>query len=202
MDDGGHLVLTEQMERLEDPVTYRYFSGEEFRGFLDPQRSWRVADLDSGIGLYTRELASVVGSVYAVDIDRDMHELYRTNGVAANVVSVTADVVALPFRDGEPEGGLDADVPPRHRRRVPGDRASARSRRTARRGRLVRDRSRRARSRNTPVRVFLRSEVAAWAGQRANCHKNKHVEPKSTVHRAPGDGTSRPGIWCDWTNVA
>jgi ubiquinone/menaquinone biosynthesis C-methylase UbiE len=106
MDDGGDMVPTERMERLEDTKTYRYLSGEELRGFLDPRPGWRVVDLGSGTGFYTRELAPAVRTVYAVDIDRDMHEFHRTNGMAANVVPVTADVSALPFRDDELDGAV------------------------------------------------------------------------------------------------
>lgn len=97
---------TTRLERLEDPIQYRYLSAEELRTFLDPVPSWSVADLGSGTGFYTDEIAPVVERVFAVDVSERMHERYRGNGVPSNVELVTADVAAIPLGDGELDAAL------------------------------------------------------------------------------------------------
>lgn len=106
MDDSNEAAHVDRMERLENPDTYRYLSGEELRAFLNPAPDWTVADLGSGPGLYTDEIAPVVKTVCAVDIRREMHERYRSNGTAGNVELLTADMAALPFARGELDGAV------------------------------------------------------------------------------------------------
>jgi SAM-dependent methyltransferase len=63
-----------------------------------------VADLGSGVGFYTDRIAALTtGTVYAMDVQPEMHEFYRSRGVPANVVLVTGDVTHLEF----PEASLD-----------------------------------------------------------------------------------------------
>ncbi|MFB6353616.1 MAG: class I SAM-dependent methyltransferase [Halobacteriales archaeon] len=105
-DHWDHDDLDERIERLEDPRQFRYLSAEELRSLLGPRPDWVVADLGSGTGFFTDELASVVGTLYAIDIRDEMHRVYRANGLPANVETVTADVAAVPL----PDDGLDAAV--------------------------------------------------------------------------------------------
>jgi len=95
---------TDRMDRLDDPETYRYLSGEELRCLLDPDPDWTVADLGSGTGLFTAEVAPTVDRVYAVDRDEGMHDRYRATGMAPNVEPIAADVADVPL----PDGSLDA----------------------------------------------------------------------------------------------
>lgn len=104
MDDSGKGGIAERIQRLEDPDNYRYLSGEELRSFLDPGPKWRVADLGSGTGFYTREVSPVVETLYAVDINPEMHRYYCQNEIAPNVVPLTADVTQLPFGRDELHG--------------------------------------------------------------------------------------------------
>lgn len=98
--------LAERIERLEDPRQYRYLSAEELRTFLDPGPGWVVADLGSGTGFFTNELAPVVERLYAIDVRGAMHEVYRSKGLPATVVPVTADVGALPLADDSLDGAV------------------------------------------------------------------------------------------------
>ena len=109
--EGGHSHdhehdFTDRIERLEDPHQYRYLSGEELRTFLDPAPDWTVADLGSGTGLYTNELAPIAETVYAVDAYEEMHDRYRENGVPENVELVTADVADVPLPDDDLDGAV------------------------------------------------------------------------------------------------
>lgn len=106
MDETDESVNADRMERLEDPDTFRYLSGEELRALLNPAPDWTVADLGSGTGLYTAELAPVVETLYAVDIRQQMHERYRSNGIAENVELLTADMAALPFSRNKLDGAV------------------------------------------------------------------------------------------------
>lgn len=87
----------DRVDRLTDPAAFRYCSGEELRSLLAPAPDWRVADLGSGAGLFTDELAPVAEVVYAVDLRPGLHTVYREEGRPANVRSVTADFGNLPF---------------------------------------------------------------------------------------------------------
>ncbi|WP_139136090.1 class I SAM-dependent methyltransferase, partial [Haladaptatus sp. W1] len=64
-----------------------------------------VADLGSGTGFYTDDVASFGEasnvSVYAVDMQDAMHDYYREKGVPENVALVTATIDDLPFDDDE-----------------------------------------------------------------------------------------------------
>lgn len=121
----------DRIDRLEDLENYRYLSGEELRSFLDPFPDWRIADLGSGTGFYTKEIAPVVDAVYAIDIDRALHEFYRNTGMASNVVPITADIANQPFRTGGLDGvvstrtfhhGLESAIPEVERVLRPGGR--------------------------------------------------------------------------------
>ena len=96
----------DRIERLSDPNAFRYCSGEELRTMLAPTAEWYVADFGSGTGLFTSELAPVVDTVFAIDIRRRLHDIYRETGMPANVVPVTADFGSLPFPDDTLHGGV------------------------------------------------------------------------------------------------
>lgn len=96
----------ERISKLTDPSAFRYCSGEELRRFLAPGPDWRVADFGSGAGLFTTELAPVADTVFAVDVRRDLHTVYREHGIPANVTPVTADFANLPFPDNHLDGGV------------------------------------------------------------------------------------------------
>ncbi|WP_135830299.1 class I SAM-dependent methyltransferase [Halorussus halobius] len=114
---GFHTFDPASADRLEDESRYRYLSREELVGALAPGRRGhtagasadaghavdlgRVADLGSGTGFFTDDVAPFATAVRAVDVQSEMHDVYRRKGVPENVELVTADVGDLPFADGE-----------------------------------------------------------------------------------------------------
>jgi ubiquinone/menaquinone biosynthesis C-methylase UbiE len=104
---GFHTFDSDRAAALEDGAErYRYCSREELHGLVAPHAGMRLADLGSGTGFYTDDLASHAGTVYAVDVQPAMHGHYREKGLPENVELVGADVTDLPF-DAD---GLDAAV--------------------------------------------------------------------------------------------
>ncbi|WP_327053713.1 class I SAM-dependent methyltransferase [Halomicrococcus gelatinilyticus] len=103
---GFHTFDAEKAEKLEDDSRYRYVSREELVGSLDPSDDDVVADLGSGTGFYTDDVAPHVEQLYAVDVQEPMHDQYRKKGVPENVSLVTANVAELPFDDGELDGAF------------------------------------------------------------------------------------------------
>jgi ubiquinone/menaquinone biosynthesis C-methylase UbiE len=101
---GFHTFDVDRAEKLEDPERFRFCSREELLAGLDPAPDDRVADLGSGTGFYTRELAPFVGTVEAVDVQAEMHDIFREYGLPENVSPVTADVADLPFADDALDG--------------------------------------------------------------------------------------------------
>ena len=103
---GFHTYPIERADRLEDVSRYRYLSREELVAMLAPAGDERVADLGSGTGFYTDDVAPFVERIYAVDLQPEMHARYREKGVPENVTLVTSGVDDLPFDDAT----LDAAV--------------------------------------------------------------------------------------------
>lgn len=101
----AHTFDAANADRLEDIGRYRYCSRDELVSLVGPGTD-RVADLGSGTGFYTRELAPHVGTLLGVDVQREMHRHHRQRGVAPNVRLLTAEVEALPLGDDR----LDAAV--------------------------------------------------------------------------------------------
>lgn len=101
----AHTFPVENADRLEDPGRYRYCSRDELVALVGPGAD-RVADLGSGTGFYTRELAPHVGTLLGVDAQAEMHRLHRDHGIAGNVQLVTSDVDFLALADDS----LDAAV--------------------------------------------------------------------------------------------
>lgn len=101
---GHHTFDPSMADRLEDAARrYRYLSMEELVGALGisgaEKRDSVVADLGSGTGFYTDDVAPHVGKVYAVDVQDEMHTHYaeKDGGVPENVELVTAEVADMPF---------------------------------------------------------------------------------------------------------
>jgi ubiquinone/menaquinone biosynthesis C-methylase UbiE len=103
---GFHTFSIDRAPDLEKPDRYRFGSREELLGALAPGADDVVADVGSGTGFYTDEVAPHVGRMYAVDVQSEMHDRYREKGVPDNVEFVTAEASSLPFDDDE----LDAAV--------------------------------------------------------------------------------------------
>ncbi|QAU13814.1 class I SAM-dependent methyltransferase [Halorubrum sp. BOL3-1] len=98
---GFHTFDAERAERLERPGRYRWVSAEELVGPLVAADAEVAADLGSGTGFYTDEVAPHVETVYGVDVQSEMHDRYREKGTPENVELVASDVADLPFADGE-----------------------------------------------------------------------------------------------------
>jgi len=101
---GFHTFDADRAAKLEDPERFRLCSREELLAGLDPEPDDRVADLGSGTGFYTRELAPFAGTVEAVDVQAEMHDVFREHGVPETVSLVIADVADLPFADDALDG--------------------------------------------------------------------------------------------------
>jgi len=97
---GHHTFDAAKASKLEDAARrYRYVSREELLGALVPEKTDVVADLGSGTGFYTDEVAPFVEHVYAVDVQPAMHDHYGEKGVPGNVELVESDVADLPLDD-------------------------------------------------------------------------------------------------------
>ncbi|WP_049902855.1 class I SAM-dependent methyltransferase [Halococcus agarilyticus] len=98
---GYHTFDAARADKLEETAwRYRFLSAEELLWALSPSPEHAVADLGSGTGFYTDDVAPHASEVYAVDVQEAMHEYYREKGVPANVELVTTDIEELPFENG------------------------------------------------------------------------------------------------------
>ncbi|QKY19287.1 class I SAM-dependent methyltransferase [Halolamina sp. CBA1230] len=104
---GFHTFDPERAAKLDDAASrYRYVSAEELVWAVDAAATDTLADLGSGTGFFTDDVAPHAGTVYGVDVQEAMHDRYRENGVPENVELVTAEVAELPFDDGELDGAF------------------------------------------------------------------------------------------------
>ncbi|MBX0297590.1 class I SAM-dependent methyltransferase [Haloarcula nitratireducens] len=95
---GHHTFDADRADKLEDAQRrYQFLSAEELCWALSPDGDETVADLGSGTGFYTDDVAPAVDHVYAVDIQEAMHDYYREKGVPENVDLVTSGVDGLPL---------------------------------------------------------------------------------------------------------
>jgi ubiquinone/menaquinone biosynthesis C-methylase UbiE len=94
---GSHTFDAEGAHYLEDPSRFRLCSREELVAGLDLEGDETVADLGSGTGFFTREVAPYVGTLYAIDVQPVMHDHFIENGVPDAVDLLTAEVADLPF---------------------------------------------------------------------------------------------------------
>jgi SAM-dependent methyltransferase len=92
-------------QRLTDPGRLEtQLSEQDLARLLALHGEEDVADLGSGVGFYTDRIAALTtGIVYALDVQPEMHEFYRSRGVPANVRLVHGDVTHLEF----PAASLD-----------------------------------------------------------------------------------------------
>ena len=74
---GYHTFPLENADALEEPARFRFCSREELLALIDPSPAAVVADLGSGTGFYTDEVAPFVEHCYAVDVQTGMHDRYR-----------------------------------------------------------------------------------------------------------------------------
>jgi ubiquinone/menaquinone biosynthesis C-methylase UbiE len=97
---GYHTYDASRADDLEDAAKrYRYCSAEELLGALSLSGTETAADLGSGTGFYTDDVAPFAGTVHAVDVQSAMHDYYREKGLPENVEPVTAEVADLPLDD-------------------------------------------------------------------------------------------------------
>lgn len=98
---GFHTFDADRARQLEDEARYAWISREELIDAVDPTADAVVADLGSGTGFYTDDMAPHAGRVYGVDVQPEMHAIYREKGLPENVELVEGDVGDLPFDVGE-----------------------------------------------------------------------------------------------------
>ena len=103
---GFHTFDESRADSLEDQSRYQYLSVDELLALLDPRLDDTIADLGSGTGFYTDDVAEYVEHLYAVDVQEAMHDRYREKGVPENVELVTAEVGDLPFDDDALDGAV------------------------------------------------------------------------------------------------
>ncbi len=103
---GFHTFDPAQADRLEDPSRYAYLSVDELLALVDPGPDDTVADLGSGTGFYTDAVVPYVARCYAVDVQPEMHDLYREKSLPAAVEPLTAAIDDLPFADGHLDAAL------------------------------------------------------------------------------------------------
>jgi ubiquinone/menaquinone biosynthesis C-methylase UbiE len=97
---GYHTFDADGADKLENPERrYRFLSAEELLWALALSAEDIVADLGSGTGFFTDDIASHASEVYAVDIQEAMHEYYEEKGVPQNVELVRTGIEDLPFED-------------------------------------------------------------------------------------------------------
>jgi ubiquinone/menaquinone biosynthesis C-methylase UbiE len=94
-----HTFDVDRADALDDPSRYRFCSREELLTLLALSPTDVVADLGSGTGFYTDDVAPFVDTLYAIDVQREMHDRYRQRDVPETVEFVTAGVSDLPFAD-------------------------------------------------------------------------------------------------------
>ena len=95
---GHHTFDSSRADKLEQADRrYRFLSAEELVWALEPAATDTIADLGSGTGFYTDDVAPHAGEVYAVDLQEEMHDYYRDKGTPENVDLVTTGVGDLPF---------------------------------------------------------------------------------------------------------
>ena len=103
---GFHTFPLERADALADPSRFRFCSREELVAALAPDPGDVVADIGSGTGFYTDEVAPFVGRCYAVDLQHGMGARYRERGLPDGVHPVTATADALPFPGGHLNGAV------------------------------------------------------------------------------------------------
>ncbi len=96
---GFHTYDADRAGQLEDETRFQWCSSEELLTLVGPHKDATIADLGSGTGFYTDIVAPHAGTVYAVDVQPEMHEYYEQKGHPDNVKLVTSSVEELPLED-------------------------------------------------------------------------------------------------------
>ncbi len=95
----AHTFDPEMADRLEDPSRYRYCSRDELLALVDPAPDDLIADVGSGTGFYTRDVAPRAGRTLGLDLQPAMHDLFRDRGLPENVSLLSADAGRLPIAE-------------------------------------------------------------------------------------------------------
>jgi len=104
----SHTFDPAKAAKLDDDSRYQFCSREELLGAFAAGDGTddHLVDLGSGTGFYTTALAPFFGQVSAVDIQSEMHDHFRQNGVPANVSLVESSTDRLPLDDGSVDAVL------------------------------------------------------------------------------------------------
>ena len=102
----AHTFDPAMADRLEDAARYRYCSREELLALLEPDAGDLIADVGSGTGFYTRDVAPHADRVLGVDVQPAMHDRFREAGVPKNASLVSGSAGALPLADACLDGAL------------------------------------------------------------------------------------------------
>lgn len=102
----AHTFDPARADRLEDPSRYRYCSREELVALLDPDPGDLIADVGSGTGFYTRDVAPHAARILGLDLQPAMHDLFREQGLPGNVALVAADAGTLPIAAAALDGAF------------------------------------------------------------------------------------------------
>lgn len=94
----AHTFDPDKADRLDDVARYRYCSRDELIDLLDPPIDV-LADLGSGTGFYTADMAPYAETVVGVDLQPIMHGYFQQKGLPTNTNLVTAAVRSLPFNN-------------------------------------------------------------------------------------------------------
>ncbi len=88
-----------QAQRLNDPRRLvEQVSESDLARLLDLRGNEDVADLGSGTGFYTDRIADLTtGTVYAIELQPEMNDVYRKRGIPSNVRLVPGDITNLPL---------------------------------------------------------------------------------------------------------
>lgn len=112
---GFHTFDPAKADRLDDVSRFRFCSREELLGGLGVSRGeaagdgtraadaagGHLVDLGSGTGFYTAELAPFFQRISAVDVQAEMHALFRQKGLPAGVDLLEGSTDDLPIADDE-----------------------------------------------------------------------------------------------------
>lgn len=94
----------ESAHALEGDDRFRYLSRDELVAALEGASGGTVADIGSGTGFYTREVAPFVEHLYAVDLQDEMHDHFAEREIPSNVELVLAPARSLPFETDNLDG--------------------------------------------------------------------------------------------------
>ncbi|ELY94949.1 type 11 methyltransferase [Natrialba chahannaoensis JCM 10990] len=107
---GFHTFDPERAPALEDASRYRWCSREELLSLLEPCDKHVVADLGSGTGFFADDVAPYVDTLYAIDVQAEMHEFYREKGLPENVDTLHANTDDLPLADDSLDAAFSVDT--------------------------------------------------------------------------------------------